>query len=77
MQYQQAPPLPYTPGMEYSGLVIEKGKDVKNFETGDRVFVDIFNAGPRSYGKYQIWGGSATYKCSSIIRWDNIVIIPP
>ena len=28
-QYQQAPPLPYTPGMEYSGKVLEKGKDVK------------------------------------------------
>ena len=63
-QYQQAPPLPYTPGMEYSGKVLEKGKDVKNFEIGDSVFVDIFNAGPRSYGKYQAWGGCATYSAA-------------
>ena len=60
-QYQQAPPLPYTPGMEYSGIVVEKGKDVKNITCGDRVFVDIFNAGPRSYGKFQTWGGCASY----------------
>ena len=63
-QYQQAPPLPYTPGMEYSGIVIEKGSDVKSVHLGDRVFVDIFNAGPRSYGKYQAWGGSATYSAA-------------
>ena len=63
-QYQQAPPLPYTPGMEYSGTIVEKGKDVKNFKPGDRVFVDIFNAGPRSYGKYQTWGGCATYSAA-------------
>ena len=63
-QYQQAPPLPYTPGMEYSGIVIEKGKDVKHINSGDRVFVDIFNAGPRSYGKFQTWGGCATYSAA-------------
>ena len=60
-QYQQAPPLPYTPGMEYSGIVVDKGTDVKKVNCGDRVYVDIFNAGPRSYGKYQAWGGCATY----------------
>ena len=63
-QYQQAPPLPYTPGMEYSGVVIDKGVDVKNINTGDKVFVDIFNAGPRSYGKFQTWGGCATYSAA-------------
>jgi len=61
-QYQQAPPLPYTPGMEYSGTVEEVAGDCKDFAVGDAVFVaDMINAGPRSYGQYQQYGGFATY----------------
>jgi NADPH2:quinone reductase len=63
-QYQQAPPVPYTPGMEYSGVVVETGKGVKHINPGDRVFVDIFNAGPRSYGKFQTWGGCASFSAA-------------
>jgi len=60
-QYQQAPPLPYTPGMEYSGQVVHTGPSSK-FKIGDSVFVgDIFNTGPRSYGDYAAWGGMSTY----------------
>ena len=61
-QYQQAPPLPYTPGMEYSGTVVDVAADCKEFVVGDSVFVaDPVNAGPRSYGQYQQYGGMATY----------------
>jgi len=61
-QYQQAPPLPYTPGMEYSGTVVDVAADCKEFAVGDSVFVaDPVNAGPRSYGQYQQYGGMATY----------------
>jgi len=62
-QYQQAPPLPYTPGMEYSGTVAHLGSDVQNeFSIGQPVYVgDIVNTGPRSYGKYAAWGGMSTY----------------
>lgn len=60
-QYQQAPPLPYTPGMEYSGHVVHTGPTSK-LNAGDKVFVgDIFNTGPRSYGDYAAWGGMSTY----------------
>jgi len=61
-QYQQAPPLPYTPGMEYSGTVVELAGDSPDLAVGDAVYVaDMINAGPRSYGKYQQYGGMATY----------------
>jgi len=61
-QYQQAPPLPYTPGMEYSGTIEEVAEDCKEFSVGDAVYVaDMINAGPRSYGQYQHYGGMATY----------------
>jgi len=62
-QYQQAPPIPYTPGMEYSGTVAYIGKGVQgDLSVGEDVYVsDIVNTGPRSYGKYAPWGGMATF----------------
>ncbi|HUW38132.1 MAG TPA: NADPH:quinone oxidoreductase family protein [Rhodocyclaceae bacterium] len=35
--YQVKPPLPFTPGSEFAGLVSELGSEVKNFKLGDRV----------------------------------------
>jgi len=58
-QYQHMPPLPYTPGLECSGVVIWKGSDVDDAlaVVGDKVFV----AGPRSPGAYQQYGGFTSY----------------
>ena len=62
-QYQHMPPLPYTPGLEYSGEIAWTGSDVDPNQTkvGDRVLVDGFVAGPRSPGDYQQYGGFASY----------------
>jgi len=62
-QYQHMPPLPYTPGLEYSGEVVWVGGDVEQSiaKLGERVLVDGFVAGPRSPGKYQQYGGFASY----------------
>jgi NADPH2:quinone reductase len=62
-QYQHMPSPPYCPGLEYSGVVEWTGADVDTSKVavGDRVFVDGFLAGPRSYGDYQAYGGFATY----------------
>lgn len=62
-QYQHMPQPPYTPGLEYSGEAIWTGADVDphRVAVGDRVMVDGFVAGPRSYGAYQGSGGFATY----------------
>uniref|UniRef100_A0A8C0M5V1 Enoyl reductase (ER) domain-containing protein n=1 Tax=Canis lupus familiaris TaxID=9615 RepID=A0A8C0M5V1_CANLF len=43
-QYQEKPQLPFTPGMEFSGIVLETGADVSTVKEGDRVIgVSGFN----------------------------------
>ncbi|XP_012501976.1 PREDICTED: quinone oxidoreductase-like protein 2 [Propithecus coquereli] len=43
-QYQERPHLPFTPGMEFSGTVLETGTDVSTVKEGDRVIgVSFFN----------------------------------
>ncbi|CAO2637362.1 Quinone oxidoreductase-like protein 2, partial [Lemmus lemmus] len=44
-QYQEKPPLPFTPGMEFSGIVLETGKDVSTLKKGDRVIGVCSNLG--------------------------------
>ena len=67
-QYQHMPPLPYTPGLEYSGEVVWLGDDINASQAnvGDRVLVDGFVAGPRSPGDYQQYGGFASYAVAPI-----------
>ena len=59
-QYQHMPKPPYTPGLEYAGVVARVGAEVKSVKDGDAVLVDGFLAGPRSLGAYQGWGGFAS-----------------
>src|SRR4051794_11146637 len=35
--YPEAPPLPFVPGYEFSGVVLEPGEGVTSFKKGDRV----------------------------------------
>jgi NADPH2:quinone reductase len=62
-QYQHLRPPPYTPGLEYAGVVAWTGPEVPRGEVaeGDAVLVDGFLAGPRSLGPYQEYGGFASY----------------
>ena len=60
-QYHHQPPLPYIPGMEYAGMVLSKGNNVDTVKVGDKVLVDGLTTGPRSPGKYQKYGGFASY----------------
>ena len=62
-QYQHMPSPPYTPGLEYAGVVAWTGAEVapERLAPGDAVYVDGLLAGPRSLGAYQAWGGFASY----------------
>ncbi len=59
-QYQHPPKPPYTPGLEYAGVVVWAGPEAKH-AVGTRVLNDGFLSGPRSLGAYQPYGGFASY----------------
>src|SRR5262249_55185953 len=61
-QYQHLVKPPYTPGLEYAGVVTWAGPEAATrCKPGDRVLVDGFLAGPRSLGNHQAYGGFASY----------------
>lgn len=60
-QYQHMPAPPYTPGLEYAGVVAWAGPEVKNVKVGDAVLSDGLLTGPRSLGAYRAWGGWASW----------------
>jgi len=39
--YQEKPPLPYVPGMDLTGTVLEVGEGVDGFQAGDRVIAQM------------------------------------
>lgn len=73
-QYQHMAAPPYTPGLEYAGVVAAKGAQAApGFAVGDPVLVDPFLAGPRSLGAYQKCGGWASY---AVVPDDAVLRIP-
>ncbi len=54
--------LPYTPGIEGAGIIVEKGKLVTDFEIGDRVA--YCHAGSGSYAKF------------TAVPADNAILLP-
>src|ERR1043165_1876632 len=64
-QYQHIPTPPYTPGLEYAGVVHAVGAEV-SIPVGTPVVVDPFLAGPRSHGDYRQYGGFASYSVAPV-----------
>lgn len=60
-QYQHMPAAPYTPGLEYAGVVAWVGAEVETPAVGDAVIADGLLTGPRSLGAHQRWGGFASW----------------
>ncbi|MCA9672339.1 MAG: NADPH:quinone oxidoreductase family protein [Myxococcales bacterium] len=60
-QYQHMPEPPYTPGLEYAGVVDHVGDAVEGVAVGDEVLVDALAVGPRSSTEYRGYGGFAHY----------------
>lgn len=44
-RYQATPPLPFTPGMEVAGVVVEAGANIKWFKPGDRAIAVLDHGG--------------------------------
>jgi NADPH2:quinone reductase len=63
-QYQHVREPPYTPGLEYAGVVVSAAGS--ELAAGDPVLVDPFLAGPRSLGRYQQYGGFASFAVAPI-----------
>jgi NADPH2:quinone reductase len=62
--YQHRPEPPYTPGLEYAGIIAgfaSGARDEGGLTVGDAVLVDGLHAGPRSLGAYRRWGGFASW----------------
>lgn len=72
-QYHHKPALPYTPGLEYAGMVRWVGAAVETLRPGDRVLSDFLKTGPRSGGAYQQWGGWSRY---AVAPADGLLKIP-
>jgi NADPH:quinone reductase len=73
-QYQHMPSPPYTPGLEYAGVIVAKGDAAApELSVGEPVLVDPFLAGPRSLGAYQNAGGWASY---AVVPGEAVLPIP-
>jgi NADPH:quinone reductase-like Zn-dependent oxidoreductase len=55
-QYQVKPPLPFIPGNEVSGVVVQVAPGVKGFRPGDLVSVCVWGG-----GALVLWLGEGTY----------------
>jgi len=61
-KYQRKPPLPFAPGTEVSGTIIETGVDVQSFKVGDAVYAVLD------------WGGCAE---EAVAHTVNVFPKPP
>jgi NADPH:quinone reductase len=60
-KYQRKPPLPFVPGTEVAGVIVECGSHAKRFKPGDRVCAVLD------------WGGLAEYASAKEV---NVFAIP-
>ncbi|XP_069121373.1 quinone oxidoreductase-like [Argopecten irradians] len=63
------PVLPYTPGLDVSGVVEEVGSKVTKFKKGDRVFTLSTDTG--GYGEYTLANSSLTGKLDDNLTFDQ------
>jgi NADPH2:quinone reductase len=73
-QYQHMANPPYTPGLEYAGVVTWVGPEVESLRIGDSVLADGGRTGPRSSGPYQRWGGFASW---AVAPAEALIALPP
>jgi len=64
------------PGHEYSGEIVEVGKNVKRFKVGDRVFA-VSNGGMAEFIPYTITYGSSIYKLPPSVAYKEAATLEP
>ncbi len=67
--YASKPNLPYTPGTDGAGVVIEAGPDVKHFKAGDRVYVAGPNTG--SYAEKTLCDESTVHRLPEQVSFEQ------
>jgi len=73
-QYQHLATPPWTPGLEYAGVVTRIGAGAAGrVAVGGRVLADPFRTGPRSKGEYRRWGGFASWAVAPV---DGLLPLP-
>lgn len=72
-KYQRKPPLPFVPGTEVSGVILETAPDVKNFKPGDRVAASLDWGG---YGEQAIATAETVWPVPDEIDLRRAAIIP-
>lgn len=67
--HSRQPKLPYTPGLDSSGVITRVGKNVKNFEIGDRVFTTNSDTG--TYAEYTLSTPMYTFKLADNLTFEE------
>ncbi|MBF6469991.1 NADPH:quinone oxidoreductase family protein [Nocardia beijingensis] len=65
-EYQLKPPLPFTPGIEICGEVVELGREVKNFAIGDRV-IGLTDLPHGAFAEYALTTENRTFLAPEVL----------
>lgn len=71
--YQRKPPLPFVPGTEVSGIVLETAPDVPGFKPGDRVAASLDWGG---YGEQAIATSETVWHVPDGVELRDAAVIP-
>lgn len=72
-KYQRKPPLPFVPGTEVSGLILEAAPDVTDFKPGDRVAASLDWGG---YGEQAIATAETVWHVPDGVELKDAAVIP-
>lgn len=72
-KYQLKPPLPFVPGIECAGTVMELGSEVRSFSIGDRVTAILDYGG---YAEHAVADAIQTYRIPDAMSYDDAAAFP-
>lgn len=75
-QYVVDTPLPYVPGSEVAGTVVEVGKDVKGISVGSRVVTLLSSRKATGYAEYTVADGRALIPVPDNVEFSTAVALP-